>query len=199
MQLDDLRGWMQGEDAVVVGCGPSAQDHPYDPPYGTPYTEHWTIACNRAVAFAQPDFAVCVEPWRDPIWATIRKASPIVVFTHLCESKRGKKAHPRAVEIGAKDVLEWLRQSACPMAPLTLGQSPFFASAVATLLGFETVGVIGVDLTEDRYPDVRGINRVWKRLADVCGTLGTRLVNLNPESRLDALPAGSWDEIRTKL
>ena len=76
MDLENLRGWMAGEDCCVVGCGPSAQSSG-----GTLHAEFdafrlsvaigtcWSMACNRAVGFGHHDFAVCVEPSKDGIWA----------------------------------------------------------------------------------------------------------------------------------
>ncbi len=210
MKLDDLRGWMAGTDCVVVGCGPSA-DTAYgcnDPiQYGFVRGRHWTIACNRAVIrFPDPDFVVCVEPRRDAtIWNLIREYPSLFVFSHI------DKPHPRAVLIGSKDVADWLLDvdqqwvyiletapAGVAYKPLRLGQSPFYAASVATLLGFETIGLIGVDLTEDRYPDVSRPNEAYGRLAKIAEGLGSRIVNLSPKSRLDSIPKAGWEEIRTK-
>ena len=79
-----------------------------------------------------------------------------------------------------------------------LGQSPFFAAAVAIHLGFETIGLIGVDLTEDRYPDVSRENESWRRLAELAGRLGSRLVNLSPTSRLETVTKGDWTDVRKR-
>jgi hypothetical protein len=231
MDLESLRGWMKGQDVVVVGCGPSADPGVYNTqadaeqawcfPLAADYDEHWTIACNRAVTFSSPDFAVCIEPFINPIWPIMREANPPLVFSHICKDRRGKQPFPRIVQMPGKDVREWLtpEEYRCgesvkrmrsegvmdwqhdltlPAEPLKLGQSPFYAAAFAILMGFETVGLIGVDLTEDRYPDVRGPNRVYGRLAKIAETLGSRLVNLSPDSRLESIPQGTWQEIRTK-
>lgn len=203
MNLDSLRGWMKGEDCVVVGCGPSAEPHRWEGPTSTPrWQDHWTIGCNRAVTFCSPDFAVCVEPRRDhEVWNIMREVSPLIVFSHI------DKPHPRAVLIGSKDVRAWLGYDRSPCdgsiaepigPPLRLGQSPFYAAAVAILLGFETIGLIGVDLTEDRWPNPHKENEAWGRLAEVAKALGSRIVNLNPESRLETVPAGQWEEVRCK-
>lgn len=93
-------------------------------------------------------------------------------------------------------MLEWLAPDT--EGTLRLGQSPFYAVAVAAHLGFETVGLIGVDYTEDRWPDVAGINRTWETLLGVVGDMGTKVVNLSPASRLTAVPQGRWEEVRTK-
>jgi len=195
--LDDLRGWMKGEDCVVVGCGPSAHDDAlWDLTYA--YQTRWLIACNRAVTWCDPDFAVCVEPRRDKaMWKIINDSSPLIVFSHI------DKPHPRAVLIGSKDVQEWVHPSgplpeAFSDTPLRLGQSPFYAAAVAILLGFETIGLIGVDMTKDRYPNVKGHNAAYARLAAIGEAMGSRLINLSTASRLESIPQGTWDEVRTK-
>ena len=70
--------------------------------------------------------------------------------------------------------------------------------AVAILLGFETIGLIGVDLTEDRYPNVDRPNHEWGRLAGIAEAMGSRIINLNPDSRLTSVASGGWGEIATK-
>jgi hypothetical protein len=226
MDLESLRGWMKGQDVVAVGCGPSANDYarkildtyarPGSPPSvpGVPmYVDIWTIACNRAVTFSSPDFAVCIEPFANPVWPIMRKANPLLVFSHICKDRRGNQPFPRIVQMPGKDPGEWIfdpatddewtwrlkdQPTGTAYKPFTLGQSPFYAAALAILMGFETIGLIGVDLTEDRYPDVRGPNRVYGRLAKIAEALGSRLVNLSPDSRLESIPQGTWQEIRTK-
>jgi hypothetical protein len=84
------------------------------------------------------------------------------------------------------------------------GQSTFFAIRSAITLGFETIGVIGLDLTEDRYPRTRRETE-WKQCEEAYGALaiyavvhGSRLINLNPKTNLQAIPLGSWSEVRCK-
>ena len=203
MQLEDLRGWMTGEDCVVVGCGPSAAGPPSLPwNWVGNEKEWWTICCNRSVVNHPTDFALCVEPYRDAeVWAAVHAANPLIVFTHLSETASGRKAHPRSVKIGSKDVLEWLQPSGIKnKEPLRLGQSPFYAAAVAIFLGFENIGIIGVDWTADRCTDdeaTRG-NKAWRRLWEVAHVLGSRISNLSPTSRLKTIPQGEWQDIRTK-
>ena len=104
MKLESLRGLMAGEDAVVVGCGPSAElAGRWEPE--TEFDTRWTIACNRSVRFALPDFAVCVEPARDvSLWDMIVESHPFVIFSHI------GREHPRSVKIGGKDVLPWISE-----------------------------------------------------------------------------------------
>lgn len=236
MELADLRGWMRGEDCVVVGCGPSAMP-PVPPQYPRAplgnYRALWTVVCNRSVIFAQPDFAVCVEPSRNKptrditAWKAVIASSPLVIFSHIA------RPHPRCVLIGSKDVLEWMAPDGVdystdtamhhfdpgddpdpvlcakcgehrnwhePHERLRLAQSPFYAAAVAAFLGFETIGIIGVDMTPDRYDDgeVERANKAWGRLNSVVAGMGSRLVNLSPESRLVAVEQGKWEEVRGK-
>lgn len=202
VRLEDLRGWMKGEDCVVVGCGPSAGA---DPLMLERCDAHWTISSNRSVTFCAADFAVCVEPYRDKeMWKIIADANPLFVFTHLVTKQDGTKPHPRAVYMSSKDVRTWL----FPDVELDdiegrenrvrLGQCPFYAAAVAILLGFETIGLIGVDYTKDRFPDVAPSNEAWRKLAILAEELGSHIVNLNPDSRLETIPKTTWEEVRTK-
>ena len=208
MNLEDLRGWMAGQDCVVVGCGPSTADkssiaegYPLEDAVTTRmmmrYEHRWTIGCNRSVPICSPDFAVCVEPARDKaIWHVIAEASPFVIFSHI------ERPHPRAVQINSKDVRTWVGPEAWRegVEPLRLGQSAFYAAAVAMLMGFETIGLIGVDLTDDRYAesDAKRANDAYARLAGVAGGMGSRLVNLSTSSRLTSIPSAGWEDIRTK-
>ena len=229
---------MTGQDCVVVGCGPSAEEAftaplapltikapPVDSVEFQELTarlaaqargvvvadatdveavgprSRWTLACNRAVSLASPDFGVCLEPFRDAAWPIMRKANPLICFSHICTDRLGKKAFPRTVKIKSKDVMQWF--PGVPERPdgkrtLTVGQAPFFAIACALWLGFETIGIIGVDLTEDRYPDPTPFDVGYGHLNTIARSLKSRLLNLNPESRLTAIPKGTWEEIRTK-
>lgn len=213
MNLDTLRNWMAGNDCVVVGCGPSAYAEYTHTAAASmqqqvPVPRCWTIACNRAVTFASPDFAVCVEPHRDKtIWNIMAEAPVFAVFSHVTPEhihpRGAKKIHPRFVHITCSDVLQWI-----DIAPLLddgkrrlrLGQSTFWALAVAIVLGFETIGVIGLDLTEDRFKDkqLATSEDAYGRLRTIAESMGRRIINLNPESRLKALPSGTWEEVRRK-
>ena len=183
----------------MVGCGPSAD------PSATYYADYWTVGCNRSVRFCRPDFAICVEPPRDrEVWGAIRDSSPLVVFSHVATRRDGTRLHPRVVAFdetvnAARDVRPWLTGcSSDPDDPLRLEQSPFYAAAAAALLGFERIGLVGVDLTADRYGDntMRKSEAAWSRLNRI--TNG-RIVNLSSQSRLEAIPRAELDEIRPKI
>lgn len=198
MQLDDLRGWMKGEDCVVVGCGPSATKAAGA--WTTEFDERWTICCNRSVRMVSPDFAVCVEPYRLPIWKLIREHAPLIVFSHVAGDARREPPCQRIVKIGSKNVADWLTPGS-DIQDLRLGQCPFYAIACAILLGFETIGVIGVDFanTEDRnWPNVDRENAAYGKLATIATAQGSRIINLSPTSRLTSVPQGSWEEVRRK-
>lgn len=192
MRFIDLKNWMLGEDCVVVGCGPSA--NPVSPP--APYHLHWTLGSNRSVGFCDPDFAVSVEPIRSGIWAEIKPRAPLVNF---CQHGKGM---PRTVQFEL-DAAKWLpvpqRAPTCPRS-LRLGQSTFWGIALALYLGFERVGVVGLDLTPDRYAPHQLIEpeEAYDRLLETADQMGRRIFNLNPESHLQALPSGEWDEVRPK-
>lgn len=203
MELDDLRGWMKGEDCVVVGCGPSARpDHlPGGSCWNEAYEDRWTLGCNRMIPNCEADFAVCVEPPRDKqLWKIVKDSSPLIVFTHLESTPTGRKVHPRAVTFSSKDVRLWLNPGVefDRDRRVRLGQSPFYAAALAVLLGFRTIGLIGVDLSQNRFPNVTPSNVAWQRLAILATGLGSSIVNLNPDSRLETIPKDSWTAIRTK-
>lgn len=185
MKFGDLRNWFRGEDAVVVGCGPSSGG-------GGP---RWTFGCNRAANDWSTDFGICVEPARDPAWKSLKKTATPFVFTHQ-PVVRGRGPHPRMVQVPGTDVTKWFEPFEGDR--LWLGQSPFYGAAVAAYLGFETVGLIGVDLTEDRYPDAARPSKAYCRLRDLLEQQGTRLVNLSPASRLEGIEKADWDVIRSK-
>jgi len=205
MNLDDLRGWMRGEDCVVVGCGPSAvaasdvyveDERAFYPQWH----DRWSLACNESIEWAPADFPVCVEPIHDRTqWNRVAAAAPLIVFSHLAPRDRGRKAHHRVVVIPkTADIKGWLADDGDPN-PLTLGQCPFYAAAVAGVLGFETIGLIGVDLSDpERWPDVSRPDKAYGRLATALASMGSRLVNLSPESRLTSIPKVPWSEVREK-
>ncbi len=194
MELENFRGWMKGEDCLVVGCGPSAMDALNV----AGYRNYWTFGCNRMIPECHADFAVCVEPPRDKeMWKIVDDANPLFAFTHL---PGGRCSNGRSIEFSSKDVRLWLVPGTEFDRDLRirLGQCPFFAAAIAVLMGFRTIGLIGVDYTPDRYPDVQPSNVGWQRLGILAAGLGSRLVNLSPESRLETVVKEPWSAIRTK-
>jgi len=194
LNLGAWRNWMRGEHCIVVGCGPSAQQ------LGIDYRAHWTIGCNRALTFCEADFAVCVEPYRDrDIWRVVTESRPLVVFTHLlADDQIGHRAHPRMVVIDTHDVQTWLTPGEIDSPPLRLCQSPFFATAIAMHLGFGTIGLVGVDYTEDRYPDVSMETERWRRLDEIATGMGSVICNLNPASRLSSIQSADRSVIHHK-
>jgi len=191
MKFHDLHLWHRGSDCVVVGGGPSA---------ATGWLTRWTIGCNRAATTTDADYAIAIDAYDDPVWEEMKPYTAPVYFTgrdpETCPA-------PRAVQIGNFPEAEemQLRRDGVQLLhvpPQFIPQCPFYAIAVAAYLGFETIGVIGVDLTEDRWPEVDGINTTYEMMVDTCRKQGSRVINLNPESRCTGIPAGEWDEVREK-
>lgn len=118
----------------------------------------------------------------------------------------GEGVHPRLVELGHKsDVRPWIAS-----APVTdfwphqqrfgLAQSTFYGITAAVALGFERVGVIGLDLTADRYSDadLAESSVMYGALADLARRCGSDVVNLSDNSRLSTIPRATWDTIGWK-
>lgn len=191
MRFSDFEGWFAGEDCLVVAPGPSSRDAGWF----ASYPSYWTMGCNRAVAYCDPDLATCVEPFVDRVWPIVRASSAQVVFSHLCRDRRGKQPHPRVVEFDSKNVIPWFTPGAD--GDLWCAMSPFWGVAVCAYLGFATIGLIGVDLTPDRYHDVSRDNQKWRWLLKLIGDR-SQVVNLSPTSRLEAVPQGGIDQVREK-
>lgn len=191
MNLDSLRGWMAGEHCLVVAPGPSSLKIPRQR-----YASHWTIGCNRAAAWCQPDFVLCREPKNDSCWPIIRAAAPLFVFCH--EGVVGRA--PRTVAI-AKNVLEWLAPEA-EGGVLTTSMSPFHGAAVAILLGFTRIGLVGVDLDTNIYTNHLARaewDEAWQGLVTLGTDHGATLVNLNHQSKLKGVPINAdWDQMERK-
>ena len=208
MRFEEWKGWFHGCDAVVGGCGPSArrlletQDiaRPTFTHGGACVVDRWSLVCNRMAAeIYDPDFAVCLEPPRDKCWQVVKDTTAPVVFSHILRGKRGNQPHPRICQIPGQNVYEWFDQETPDgEKPLHLGQSAFYAAAIAGYLGFETIGLIGVDLTADRWVDATPPSRAWCRLRDSLAEAGHRLVNLSPDSRLEGIEKAPWSEVRCK-
>jgi len=183
--LDEMAGSWWGEDCVVVGGGPSAAEAIR---WQLFHREYWTIGCNRAAVY-NVDIAACFEPRKDwPLWDAI-KHTPALVLSHI------PRDHPRVILTPGKQDI----RDACG-GPPAFGQSVYFATYCALVLGFETVGVIGLDLTPDRYrvPDVRLSNGAYRSLREFAEGRGQRVINLSRKSRVKALTAGGWEEVRRK-
>jgi hypothetical protein len=193
VKFNDWRDFFSGEDAVVVAPGPSSKA----PDIYDQLKTRWTLVCNRAVTYVSVDIGICVEPFRDKVWPIMRSAAPMVVFSHLCQDRRGRQPFPRIVEFPSKDVLSWFAPRRVGVdPPLWAAMSPFWATAVASWLGFETIGLIGVDLNDgSRWHMVTRENHQWERLLDL---LPSKVVNLSKESRLTAVLQGDFEDIRNK-
>jgi hypothetical protein len=187
VKFDDLKGWFRGESCVVVGDGPSA--HELAPGF---LNRYWTIACNRAVNLCRPDFAACFEPYGDPVWPVVLGSGYGAMFTHRPEWAKGKPT-PRAIVLPSLDVATWLRGE--PGPKLELAMSTFWSVAVAAWLGFDTIAMIGLDLTADRWPDVSPENEAFDQLHWIIRQRGSRMVNLNRESRMVSVPWATWDDV----
>ncbi len=212
--LDQMRGWWKGSDCVVVAGGPSARVQPREyeqirdiaaavTALADNYHTHWTIGCNRAVTTCRPDFAACFEQRKDrDVWDVVLAAGVPFVLSHI------SRDHPRTVITGPKmDVVSWITgdtpktgRHPNEKGDMWLGQSTFCAIAAAVVLGFDTIAVIGLDLTDDRFGRrlLMHSEKCYAGLLDVAQDAGSRLINLNPHTNLQAIPIGSWTEVRTK-
>jgi len=210
VKFHDLHNWHRGSDCVVVASGPSAdpgvyttpedQEECYVFPMAADYAERWTLGTNRAATFCHPDYAIAIDPYDDPVWAEMQPYTAPVYFTGrdpaTCPA-------PRAIQIGNFAEAEELQlrrdgHMLLHVPVQSIAQCPFFALSVAAYLGFETIGVIGVDLSEDRWPDVTRINETYALMVETCKKQGSRVINLSPESRCTGIPAGKWEEVRGK-
>lgn len=197
MRFEDLRGWFAGHDCIVIAPGPSAQRY-VDVDLSENY---WTIGCNRATAAHQTTMAVCFEPFRDKdCWAAIGRSPAVMAFSHISKNPRshppGQQPHPRIVQVPGRNVAKWFGEK----GELALSMSPFFAAGVAGYLGFQTVGLIGVDLTRQRFgKDVRRFCEPWARLDEMLQRHGSRIVNLVEDSRLDTVARATTDSIKGKV
>lgn len=192
MNFDALRDWFRGEDCMVLGCGPSVR---FD-------SRVWTIGCNRSAVEHPVDIAACFEPplWDPAIWEAINRTAPMLVLAHVMTKGRGPRALPvcpRAVVMPNKVPPTWWDIGGGMKHP---GQAPWFAAAIAGWMGFERVGLVGVDLTPPRFGDeeVKRANEKYGELAEFLAARGTKLVNAGHPSisRLTCLPFST--EIRPK-
>ena len=211
MNLDDLRDWFAGEDCVVVACGPSASPKRRVVKNGKAniqkiaYQHHWTFACNRSTPFCSPDFAACFEPPRDKdVWNHIRANTPPFVFGHHAHGS------PRKVMVNKPLTAAQIIGKPWGDRPTeTVAQSTFYAICIAFALGFETVGVVGLDHVGNtpfgkahdngaRFTKNVKHDKRYGQVAEWAVTMGRRLLNLSDCSSLERIPFGTWDDIRPK-
>lgn len=191
-RFEDWRGRYAGEDCLVVAPGQSSKNDDMVEAYGS----RWVIGCNSAVDYCKPDFAVCVERPNDPLWPMIYGSQARAVFTKYYGNTRHEKRldHPKIVDIPSRNMCKWFDELP-HRTPIPCTMSPMWAVAVAAYLGFETVGLVGVDLTPERFARIVRPNMVWK---EVAGYLPTIILNLSTGSRLTSVPQGSVGQVRKK-
>ena len=207
MDWNAWKGAMRGRDCLVFGDGPSTHDLASRQWFGG----FWRIACNRAVRVIDPDFAVCVEPPRRDreLWREILDAGAVATFT---KQDMAAKWWPGVVLIenglarSQQRVIDDFRTWVGP-EPRQFGgehlkaqMSPAWAVGVAAHLGFETVGLVGVDLTGDRWGDLSRWEERWAELVKLCAAAGTRVIQCSAASNLKAVPfvPNPFDEIRRR-
>jgi hypothetical protein len=190
MKIEDLKGWFEGEDILVCGDGPSfhAAEERLTKEYDS-LNSWWTIACNRACDNIDSPMALCIEnDQQAELWATMRANNPMLLFSLF-------PLHRRVVQIDKLD--QWY-----PMKIHMKGMmSPWWAALVASYLGAQTVGLIGVDLVDHPgFPkDQMGtVNAYWRELDECMKVQGQRLINLNPDSALTAVEKAGWDQLRCR-
>lgn len=188
MNIDAWKDWMRGQDCIVVAPGPSSLEMPTDV-----YETHWTIAVNRALPYARADIGVCIErDNRDVCWRIVEANPPIITFSQSHKGRQG-------ICFIDMDLSVWLEDDG--QGVLRLPMSPFYAAAVGVHMGFERIGLIGVDLYKAQYPSERfkvEWEEAWTRLALIAERRDCLIRNLNPASRLDCIPKGKLDELHAK-
>ena len=131
--------YLNGEDVVVVGTGPSfCRNIETHPKTGLKVfrahnlSNHFTIACNRAVNRITPTFALCFEPYMDrDCWDAIRAACPQFVITG-----DQVEIHRRMIQFP-----EWPGSILANLPQI--GCSGYYAAIVATVLGARNIGLLG--------------------------------------------------------
>lgn len=187
MKITDLQNWFEGEDILVCGDGPSFHDTLRQDGDGIAH-EFWTITCNKAY-ISESAMALCIEnDQQADLWGIMREINPLFLFSLF-------PLHRRCVLIDKLD--EWY-----PMKIHMKGMmSPWWAALVASYLGAQTVGLIGVDLVDHPgFPaDQMGtVNAYWRELDECMKVQGQRLINLNPESAVTAVEKAGWDQLRCR-
>lgn len=179
------RNLFRRDDAIVLAPGPSftrAVNKGLRIPAGT-----WSIGCNRVCLKFRPEFLVCVEPSSDPIWREINdSALPTTTLVTLREL-----APHDAVVLPTIHPRDW-PGSHCELHAGATPSSAWIAAALASYMGAQRVGVLGVDLVGHTIlgepKEVARQNRKWAELAAELEHSGRELVNLSPGGALEVLP-----------
>jgi len=192
-RLRDFRDRHAGETIVVCGCGRSLLELP-EP------ESLLTIGVNDVGRLFQPTYLVVLNPksqFKGDRFRHVVESSARAVFTQLApERDLGGLRHPQVVrfslgkrggtDLSSPDTLPYTRNS------------PYVAVCLAAFLGAKRIGLIGVDFTDHhffgqtgRHPLARELARIddeYARIGKSLAERGVELVNLSPESRLEALP-----------
>lgn len=182
----DLAGLWEGQDALVLGDGPSFREFAQSSGGAVDLGIRNTIGVNRTVERHLARFVLCLENRADPVWESIRAAqrggwSKVIALPETAQ------AGELMIRTDASELL------GVHVGELHGGTSPWWAAVVAAVFGAQRIGVLGVDLTTHPIwgtpSQIRKANREFAELADVLRTeLGAALVNVSPAGALDSLP-----------
>ena len=207
MKLEHFKDWHRPDDCIVVAPGPSLMASRVIASAGRQLLAgFWTIAANRAATMIDADYVVCFEPAADPIWSELDLRGVSACFTHRpTGSMRGARKRPppqRSVNVDSKDVRSFLdpgARSAAPADVLKLAQSTFYALAVAAHLGFRNIGLMGADMSPDRFgPRMDDIEHAYTRLRGIIERRGQRVWNLSEASHLESFQRARLSQIRVR-
>jgi len=210
---------MMGRDALILGLGQSVGC--YAP--GT-LAKFWTIGVNDISRHVNPDFLVlCDSPNRfeSDRLKTIKRTEPLIVFCHPSTVQDWVIQCPQwrtvVVQMRKDEVKGFLRDEVNPWVPCG-NISPIPSMAIASWMGFERVGLLGVDLLptgrfwergrpDGRWRKEQEVVDIQKKMEAIAVEAKdrTRYVQLSHVSRLKSgftldggIPRGDLDGLRMK-
>jgi hypothetical protein len=188
--LVTMRNKHRGELLLACGTGPSIQG--FDP------RGNLTVGANALPRYFRPDYLVFIDSPKvipEEIWEHIKNYNG-----HVFHQAARRSLDPRGVSWGrlTRHAIRQIKTRGPSEKTMRFEDSHlysgcnsgFAAASLACWMGADTVGVIGVDFTQDHplHQNLLRADKEFALLRQVAELHGTALVNLSPRSAITALP-----------
>lgn len=164
MDFEWLKNTQRGK-CVVMGCGPSVTTL-------QPYVDKcFKIGVNDVGDFCDPDMLVILD-YKDVFapkrYDTIISTRPKMLASQVPQWDKdiASPHHFFQLRLGSRKIENFDTDLASGKVPISI-TSPYVGIALAYYMGFDEIGLTGVDFTQNHYNNNDGIHKLNKRIEEV--------------------------------